>query len=88
MTVRFTKGAVLESSDGIEFNKETAVESEEQIKTRRAKELASNKPLYQQLAEREERKKEEYDANTKLIFSGPRSTKIIYTVIRSFSKYS
>eukprot|EP00601_Ochromonadales_sp_CCMP2298_P000166 CAMPEP_0173187554 /NCGR_PEP_ID=MMETSP1141-20130122/10773_1 /TAXON_ID=483371 /ORGANISM="non described non described, Strain CCMP2298" /LENGTH=226 /DNA_ID=CAMNT_0014111403 /DNA_START=53 /DNA_END=730 /DNA_ORIENTATION=+ len=69
MTLRFVKTSILSSEDGIDFDKETAVESEEVLKARREAEASSNKPLYQQLADIQARKQEEYDANTKAMKS-------------------
>jgi hypothetical protein len=73
MTLRFVKTSVLVSEDGLDFSKETAVETEETRSARLARESAANKPLYQQLAEQKQKKQEEYDANTKLMFSAPKA---------------
>lgn len=73
MTLRFVKTSVLVSEDGLDFSKETAVESEEARAARLARESAANKPLYQQLADIKQRKQDEYDANTKLLFSAPKA---------------
>lgn len=72
MTLRFVKTSVLTSEDGLDFSKEEALETEEARQARLARENASNKPLYQQLAEQQAKKQEEYDANTKLMFAPPK----------------
>jgi hypothetical protein len=72
MTLRFVKTSILSSEDGIDFDKETAVESEEVLKARKEAEAAANKPLYQQLADIRDRKQEEYDANTKAMHAPPK----------------
>ncbi len=72
MTLRFVKTSILSSSDGIDFGTEIAVESDEVRKTRVAAEAAGNKPLYEQLADIRDRKKLEYDENTKKIFAPPK----------------
>ena len=72
MTLRFVKTSILSSDDGIGFGKEVAVESEEVMKVRISAETASKKPLYQQLADIRDRKKEEYDENTKKLFAPPK----------------
>lgn len=72
MTLRFVKTSVLVSEDGLEFSKETAIESEDARQARLARENAANKPLYQQLAEQKQKKQDEIDANTKLLFSAPK----------------
>ena len=64
----FVKTAVAESSDGISFDIETRQESEEVHRARQLAAKAQNKPLFEQLAEREMKKQEQYDATTKLIF--------------------
>ncbi len=66
------KTSVLSSEDGIDFSKETAIESEEQRAARLAAEKASQRPLYQQLLEQKEKKQAEYDAITKQIFAPPK----------------
>ena len=73
MALHFVKTAVLSSEDGIDFSKETTIESEEAKQARLLAERANAKPLYQQLAEQKERKQEEYDANTKLLFAPPKA---------------
>lgn len=72
MTLRFVKTSILSSNDGIDFGTEVAVESDEVRKTRLEAEAASNKPLYQQLADIRDRKQLEYDENTKKIFAPPK----------------
>lgn len=72
MTLRFVKTSILVSEDGLDFSKETAVESEETRNNRLARETGAEKPLYQQLADQKQRKQDEYDANTKLLFSAPK----------------
>ena len=73
MTLRFVSTSILTSEDGIDFSKETAVESQEVNDARLAAQKASSKPLYAQLAEIRDRKQEEYDANTKKIFAPPKA---------------
>lgn len=72
MALHFVKTAVLSSEDGIDFSKETSIESEEAKEARILADRANSKPLYQQLAEQKDRKQEQYDANTKLLFAAPR----------------
>ena len=72
MTLRFVKTSILSSGDGIDFDNEVSVESEEVTKTRLAAEAAQNKPLFQQLADLKDRKQEEYDENTKKLFAPPK----------------
>jgi hypothetical protein len=72
MALHFVSTSVLSSDDGIAFSKETALESDEARKVRLEKERAAQKPLYQQLAEQNERKQEEYDKISKLLFGAPR----------------
>lgn len=72
MTLRFVKTSILSSNDGIDFGTEIAVESDEVRRTRIEAEAASNKPLYEQLADIRDRKKLEYDENTKKIFAPPK----------------
>lgn len=73
MTLRFVKTSVLSSSDGIDFSNEVAVESEETKMARVAAERAAARPLFEQLAEQRQKKQDEYDANTKLMFAPPKS---------------
>jgi hypothetical protein len=68
MALHFVSTAVLSSEDGIEFSKEIQLETEEARKTRQAAENASKRPLYMQLAEQQDKKQAEYDANTKAMF--------------------
>lgn len=73
MTLRFVKTAVLSSTDGIDFSNEVSVESEETRMARLAAERAAQKPLFEQLAEQKQKKQDEYDANTKLLFAPPKA---------------
>lgn len=73
MSLQFVKTAVLTSTDGLDFSKEEAIESDEAKATRLAQERAANKPLYQQLAEQKDKKQQEYDAMTKMIFAPPKA---------------
>lgn len=73
MTLRFVATTVLSSKDGIDFSNEVAIESEEAKIARLAAERASHRPLYEQLAEQRQKKQDEYDANTKLIFAPPKA---------------
>lgn len=73
MTLRFVSTSILESSDGIDFSKETAIDSEEARAVKREAEKAEAKPLYLQLAEIQARKQEEYDMNTKLMHAPPKA---------------
>ena len=67
MSIQFVATTVVQESDGISFGAEEAIESEEVKRARVQAERAAQKPLYEQLAEREAKKKEEYDRNTKVI---------------------
>lgn len=73
MSIRFVSTSVLSSSDGVDFNVETKLETEEVKEARKAAERAANKPLFQQLAEREEAKKMEYDLNTRRMNAPPKA---------------
>eukprot|EP01039_Chlorochromonas_danica_P001665 gene1670-1819_t len=73
MTLRFVATSVLSSNDGIDFSNEVAIESEEAKIARLAAERASHRPLFEQLAEQRQKKQDEYDANTKLIFAPPKA---------------
>ena len=73
MSIRFVSTSVLSSSDGVDFNVETKLETEEVKEARKAAERAANKPLFQQLAEREEAKKIEYDLNTRRMNAPPKA---------------
>ena len=72
MSLHFVSTSILTSSDGIDFNSEVHQESEEQRVERMKKESNASKPLFMQLADREEEKKAEYDAMTKKIFAPPK----------------
>jgi hypothetical protein len=61
MSLNFVSTGILSSDDGINFNKEEKVESEEQRKARQAKELSNQKSLYDRLREQREAKQAEYD---------------------------
>jgi hypothetical protein len=71
MSLRFVKTSILSSEDGLDFSKEQSVETEEQRLNRLKRE--QSKPLYEQLAEQQQKKQEEYDANTRLLFAPPKS---------------
>jgi hypothetical protein len=73
MSLRFVKTSVLSSEDGIDFSKETVIESEEAKIARIQAERASQKSLYEQLEEQKAKKQAEYDAVTKQIFSAPKA---------------
>lgn len=73
MALHFVSTSVLSSSDGIDFNSETQKETEESRAARLRAEAAAAKPLYMQLAEREDEKKQEYDAMTKKLFAPPKA---------------
>jgi hypothetical protein len=73
MSLQFVKSAVLSSENGIDFSKEEVLETEEVKKARLAAERASQKSLYEQLAEKKEKQQAEYDANTKLLFAPPKA---------------
>lgn len=59
---------VLASEDGMGFDSEIKLESEDVNRARIAAENSSKKPLFMQLQEQKDKKQEEYDRNTKLIF--------------------
>lgn len=69
MSLRFVKSAVLSSEDGIDFGKETPIESEEAKRARFEAERSSGKSLYEQLEDQKAKKQAEYDAVTKAIFA-------------------
>jgi hypothetical protein len=73
MALHFVSTSILSSSDGIDYNDETHRESEESRTARLKAETGASKPLYMQLADREEEKKADYDAMTKKIFAPPRA---------------
>ena len=56
-------------------------ENQEVTQARRAADAASKKSLYEQLAEQQDKKKEEYDANTKLIFGEMAKTNIMSIIL-------
>jgi FAM192A/Fyv6, N-terminal domain len=86
MALHFVKTSVLSSSDGIDFNTESQLESEEAKKSRQAAEAA--KPLYEQLEELRNRKKEEYDENTKKLFGNCRLPKTLeFTLVWIFTNF-
>mmetsp|Transcript_3385 Transcript_3385/g.6141 ORF Transcript_3385/g.6141 Transcript_3385/m.6141 type:complete len:133 (+) Transcript_3385:133-531(+) len=68
MALHFVSTSTTTSSDGISFDTEEVKESQEIIQARRAADIASKKSLFEQLSDQQEKKKEEYDKNTKLIF--------------------
>jgi len=73
MSIRFVSTAILSSSDGIDFDTEEKLETVEAKEARKAAERGASKPLFQQLAEREEAKKLEYDLNTKRMNAPPKA---------------
>mmetsp|Transcript_23879 Transcript_23879/g.35036 ORF Transcript_23879/g.35036 Transcript_23879/m.35036 type:complete len:200 (+) Transcript_23879:32-631(+) len=73
MALHFVSTSVLSSSDGIGYEKEEKKETEDTRAARIAAERAASKPLFEQLAEQQEKKQAEYDANTKLIFAPPKA---------------
>ena len=66
MALHFVATSVLTSEDGIGFEKEVQLESDDARKSKA--EAIKVKPLFEQLAEQNAKKQEEYDAMTKLIF--------------------
>lgn len=68
MALHFVSTSVLRSEDGIGFDKEEKKETEETKLARVRADQASRKHLYEQLAEQEQLKQAEYDANTKAMF--------------------
>ena len=72
MSIQFVATGILESDDGITFNVNTALESEEEIEKRRIRELNESKPLYQQLEEQKAKKLEEEELKRKAIFAPPK----------------
>lgn len=72
MALHFVSTSVLTSEDGIQFSKEESLETEEAKKLRQNQERQANKPLYLQLAERQDEKQIEYDKVTKLINAPPK----------------
>lgn len=52
MSLNFVKSSILSSSDGIDFNNETLLDSDEAKRSREAGDKGYVKPLYLQLAER------------------------------------
>lgn len=73
MALHFVSTSILSSEDGIDFSKETQVESEEARKLRLEKEKSAAKPLYLQLAEQQEKQQQERDQITKMIFAPPKA---------------
>jgi len=68
------KTAVLESTDGLDFDDEKRVDSEElNAFTKEAERRANSKPLWEQLQEQRDKQQAEYDANTKLIYAPPKA---------------
>lgn len=72
MAIRFVATGVLESEDGISFNIDTPLETEEEIEKRRQRETNDTKPLYQQLEEQKAKKLEEEELKRKAIFAPPK----------------
>eukprot|EP01038_Epipyxis_sp_PR26KG_P010180 gene10180-13696_t len=73
MALHFVSTSILSSENGIDFSKEEAVESVEAKRMHLDAIQASNKPLYQQLAEQKEKKQAEFDEVKKLIFAPPKA---------------
>ena len=72
MAIRFVATGVLESEDGISFNVDTPLETQEEIEKRRQRETSDAKPLYQQLEEQKAKKLEEEELKRKAIFAPPK----------------
>jgi hypothetical protein len=72
MSIGFVSTSVLESKDGIDFNEEKRIESEEVLAAEKRAREAANKPLWQQLAEREEEKEAKFEAVRKAIYAPPK----------------
>jgi len=66
MALHFVSSAILTSNDGIDFD-EAAVDSAEVRKARAKAEQDGKKSLFQQLADRQAQKDEEYETNRKLL---------------------
>lgn len=73
MALHFVSTSILSSENGIDFGKEEIIISEESKKAIAAAERASNRPLYEQLFDQQQKKQEEYDANTKRMFAPPKA---------------
>ena len=73
MALHFVATSVLTSTDGIDFSKEEALDTEESRRSRREAEEATRKPLFMQLQELRDKKQEEYDSNTKKLFAAPKA---------------
>lgn len=72
MSIQFVATGILESNDGINFNVNTALETDEEREKRRIRELNESKPLYQQLEEQKAKKLEEEELKRKAIFAPPK----------------
>jgi hypothetical protein len=72
MAIRFVATGVLESEDGISFNIDTPLETQEEIEKRRQRETSDARPLYQQLEEQKAKKLEEEEAKRRAIFAPPK----------------
>lgn len=72
MALHFVSTSVLTSEDGIDFSKETQLETEEAKKIRLEREKVGSKPLFMQLAEQQDKQQLERDKITKLIFAPPK----------------
>eukprot|EP00636_Phaeomonas_parva_P012033 CAMPEP_0118866280 /NCGR_PEP_ID=MMETSP1163-20130328/10249_1 /TAXON_ID=124430 /ORGANISM="Phaeomonas parva, Strain CCMP2877" /LENGTH=191 /DNA_ID=CAMNT_0006800581 /DNA_START=254 /DNA_END=829 /DNA_ORIENTATION=+ len=70
--MNFISTSVLSSNDGISFDQEKDLDNEEAKRAAKAN-AAPAKPLYEQLAEREAQKKEEYDRIGKMMNAPPRA---------------
>jgi exoribonuclease II len=73
MALHFVSTSVLSSEDGIEFQKEVQLETEEAKKAKKEAERQANQPLYLQLQAQKDKKQEEFDANTKKLFAPPKA---------------
>jgi hypothetical protein len=73
MALHFVSTSVLTSDNGIDFSNETAIETEEAKNLKLKNSGAANLPLYLQLAQQKDKKKTEYDENTKKIFAPPKA---------------
>jgi len=73
MALHFVTTTVLSSDDGINFDNEEKIESDETRQAKLLAEQASNKPLFEQLEDLKAKKQAEYDQNTKKLFAPPKA---------------
>lgn len=69
MALHFVSSSILSSSDGVEFNEEVILDTEETRKQKLKAEQDSKKSLYSQLQERQAAKDEEFEANRKKLYA-------------------